>query len=634
MPKQTYIINRFEGGINDSADPRDIKDNELSLCVDLMVDEVGLLRTIGSNVSHDAPVLDNTGAGVTQTSGSGLFYFKHDRKGGEDAGDSEAETGDSYLALYDDADAQVWVYSLATDDWDDDKDSAENGVINFKGKSTSAAARPSYYSMDGNLRVSTGEFSKYDSGSNVVQTFTATNTGLGITSNSHFAVGNYLRIEDEILYVVSIINGGTDFAGSHTGSDDAGTLADSAATFTNDFLIGGTILNQTDGSTAIITDNTVTTVTASLGSGTDNNWDTNDNYTINNLLEVRRGMFGTKPTSHANGTDIYILNMNQWYGYINNKFFQDSSSTPAYITDKWYNNIQHLRSLDELGISLSSYDATSSSPTSSEINATNKIIVAYWFTATDEDAGFWLGSYWLGMTPIYLDGQEGPISTIGTSPVQIHKEILNVQLYITHPDLDDTSIATSDGHPLLDERIIGLKLYIKNFTSDEWFLLKEFDLLKGGEHGWETYNSDSGANTSVSGGNTLTGFWKTTTDPDSLSVAAPSDTASYDGEAEDNTCVVTLDLEESKGTGRIGTIRLNGFTNSPLYEEVSLSNTGSQAKTFNVINPGVGTHKFVAELLDENFNIMARAEREQAISDSGVTSSPSTDGGGGGGGSS
>tara|TARA_R100001594_G_scaffold62693_1_gene97070 strand:- start:3834 stop:5528 length:1695 start_codon:yes stop_codon:yes gene_type:complete len=564
MPKQTYIINKFHGGINNSSDPRDIKDSELSDCTDLMVDELGIIRTIGSNATHDTPVLDNTGAGVTQTPGSGLFYFAHDRKGGEDAGDNEAETGDSYLALYDDSDAQIWIYSLAEDDWNDDKDSSENGVINFIGKTTGAAARPSYYSVDGNLRVSTGEFSHYDSNANTAEAVDTTETVIDKTNDTNIVAGNYIRIEDsldEIMYVVSV----------------------------------------------------------------DNSADT---------MTVKRGMFGTKQIEHATGKNIYILNMNQWYGYVNNKFFQDSTTTPVYTTDKWYNAIQHIRSLDELGITLITYDATSSSPTATQISAINKIVVAYWFTTTDEDAGFWQGSYWLGMTPVYLGDQEGPVSVVGSEPVQIHKEILNVQLYISHPDIDDASIVAGDGHPLIDDRIIGLKLYIKNYTSDEWFLLKEFDLLEGGEHKWATYNSDAGANTSSSGGNTLTGYWKTTSTADSLSVAAPSATESYDGEDESNTCVVTLHLDESKGTGRKGTLRLNGFSNSPLYEEVDLSSEDSQAKTFNVINPGVGTHKFVAELLDENFNIMKRAEIQQAISDSGVTTKPSTHGGGGGGGSS
>ena len=551
MPKQTYTINRFHGGINDSADPRDIKDTELSSCTDLMVDEIGLIRTIGNNSTdtHDALVLDNTGTGVTQTPGSGLFYFAHDRKGGEDAGDNEAETGDSYLALYDDSDAQVWIYSLATDDWDDDKDSNENGVINFLGKTTGSAASPSYYTIDGSLRVSTGEFGKYLSGSliNDGSHFITTGTTLTVDNGSHFAVGNYLQIGDEIVYVT--------------------------AKSTND-------------------------------------------------LTVKRGMFGTKIAQHDNDSIVYILNMNQWYGYVKNNFFQNQSLVSAYKNNKWYNEIQHLRSLDDLGITLVHFDANSAGPTQSTINAANKIFLSYWFSTTDEDVGFWQGTYWIGLTPVYLGNQEGPISNVGTDPIQIHKQILNIQLHISHSTIDNTTISS---HPLIDERIIGLKLYIKNYTSDEWYLLKEFDLLEGGEHGWATYTSDN---------DSAKGYWNASAD--SLTVDSPSNTTSYEGAGDEtNTCVVTLDLDTAWESGRKGTLRLNGFANSPLYEEVDLSSDSSQAKTFNVVNPGVGTHKFIAELLDENFNVVYRkSSADINITDSGVTSAPQITSSGTGGGSS
>ena len=81
-------------------------------------------------------------------------------------------------------------------------------------------------------------------------------------------------------------------------------------------------------------------------------------------------------------------------------------------------------------------------------------------------------------------------------------------------------------------------------------------------------------------------------------------------------------MNESKGPNRVGTLRLLGFENSPLYAEVDLSSTSSQAKTFNVINPSPGLHKFTVELLDENFGIMRTAENEATITDSGVVNLP------------
>jgi len=643
MPKRVYKINNFHGGLNNSSDPRDVDDKEVTESINAMVDEVGRVRLSGSNVAHTtAPVINPQAYGSvtpSQVSGSGLFSFNHDRQGAEgryaysDAAAYVAEDGDSYLCLYDDSAGtssvgpSVFIYSLDHDNWTDAWEDTDQGPIQFKGKTTSGSARPCFFSVDGSVRISDGEFKSYASGSliNMGSHFLSTDRILTVDNGAHFIVGNYLRIEDEILYVKSK--------------------------------------------------------------------STHD-------LTVIRGVFGTKIVQHNDNFTIYIVNMNQWYNYLNNKLFQTSDGISVYENAKWYNNTQHIRSLDELGIELGLYDAETSSPSASQISQSNKIIVAYWYTTTEKDVGFWNGSYFIGLTPVYEGGQEGPISTVKNhiysgsllaealdnsetgidvddgddfvvndiilvdaekmkvtnistntltvtrgylgsdkvthlddapvyvikdSALNINEEILNVQLYITHPDLDDSSIVEADGHPLLDERITGLKLYTKQYTSDEWFLLKEFDLLEGGEHGWATYNSVAGAEVDIgdgSNGNTLTGFWKTTSTADSLSVAAPSATASYDGENESNTCTVTLNLEESKGLNRVGVIRLSGFENSPLYKEVDLNNLDAQARAFNVINPAPGTHKFVAHLLDENFNIMARAEVEQAISDSGVDASP------------
>ena len=84
-----------------------------------------------------------------------------------------------------------------------------------------------------------------------------------------------------------------DLSGTHTGSDHASTLTDSAGTFPVDALIGATINNTTDGSSGTITDNDGTTISVSggLSGGLDNSWDDNsgdpgDSYTITNFPET------------------------------------------------------------------------------------------------------------------------------------------------------------------------------------------------------------------------------------------------------------------------------------------------------------------------------------------------------------
>ena len=78
MPKQLLKIDQFHGGLNNNADPRDIAPNELSSATDVMVDELGKIRTLGQTATHgEAPA-----NGAVITAGYGLFQFSHDRTGG------------------------------------------------------------------------------------------------------------------------------------------------------------------------------------------------------------------------------------------------------------------------------------------------------------------------------------------------------------------------------------------------------------------------------------------------------------------------------------------------------------------------------------------------------------------------
>ena len=79
-------------------------------------------------------------------------------------------------------------------------------------------------------------------------------------------------------------------SGAHTGGNgEATVMTDSNAAFTVDALIDWKIYNVTDGSYGIITDNDATSVTvAALVGGTDNDWDTADQYEINRSLSIVR----------------------------------------------------------------------------------------------------------------------------------------------------------------------------------------------------------------------------------------------------------------------------------------------------------------------------------------------------------
>ena len=161
MPKKIYKMVQFHGGLSTNSDPKDIAENELANIVDAMVDELGKIRLMGSSENHvsGSPEDDKSGGWTSNnTPGHGLFYFAHDRTGAEDSGQSEAETGDHYLAVYDGGDAQVWVYSKNLDLWDDHYDGPNAGVVDL-GATATKISNIVYYSIDGSLRITDGNFS-------------------------------------------------------------------------------------------------------------------------------------------------------------------------------------------------------------------------------------------------------------------------------------------------------------------------------------------------------------------------------------------------------------------------------------------------------------------------------------------
>lgn len=101
-------------------------------------------------------------------------------------------------------------------------------------------------------------------------------TTLALTVEAVYNAGAVLGIR------VHVRTSYTDLAeGTHTGGMAVALLTDAAAHFGNaDELVGLIVFNVTDGSTGVITANTLNTITAALAGGTDNLWDTNDVYYI------------------------------------------------------------------------------------------------------------------------------------------------------------------------------------------------------------------------------------------------------------------------------------------------------------------------------------------------------------------
>ena len=136
MPKQTFKIQGFHGGINSDADPRDIKDFESPSSLDANIDSVGRVKLMGavgaSNGGNTSAILNNRGLFVmgsdrdlTGSDYTGVLIFKYDN---------------------DSTDADVGVNAKDAGSW-------HNDFIPLTDQIT-----PVFYSADGVLRVGDSSF--------------------------------------------------------------------------------------------------------------------------------------------------------------------------------------------------------------------------------------------------------------------------------------------------------------------------------------------------------------------------------------------------------------------------------------------------------------------------------------------
>tara|TARA_R100001510_G_C7656322_1_gene216191 strand:+ start:1178 stop:3871 length:2694 start_codon:yes stop_codon:yes gene_type:complete len=132
MPKQTYKIEQFHGGLNTNADPRDIAENQSSDIVGISVNNLGRLRNIGrvnedSSTSNTIQLLDN----------KGLFVMDSDRKVSNNASSNEL-----LIIVFDDSSNTF-----------DIKDSGGWSTAEI----SLATNNPVFYSADGILRIADGD---------------------------------------------------------------------------------------------------------------------------------------------------------------------------------------------------------------------------------------------------------------------------------------------------------------------------------------------------------------------------------------------------------------------------------------------------------------------------------------------
>ena len=102
------------------------------------------------------------------------------------------------------------------------------------------------------------------SGTNLFERITLNGSGVQTLTNPNVWI-NALYVDD---------------TGTHDGLANAAVLTDTGATWTINALADRTVYNTTDGSSGTVISNTATTITATLGGGTDDDWDIGDAYSI------------------------------------------------------------------------------------------------------------------------------------------------------------------------------------------------------------------------------------------------------------------------------------------------------------------------------------------------------------------
>jgi len=111
MPKALISVNRFNAGLVNATNARDIPDNALSLADNIILDERNSIKPLGGNITHqDVP---STQAGGI-AAGSGVFVFESDHE----AGSTSLDTGENWLAIADGITGTVDLYNLTDDSFE------------------------------------------------------------------------------------------------------------------------------------------------------------------------------------------------------------------------------------------------------------------------------------------------------------------------------------------------------------------------------------------------------------------------------------------------------------------------------------------------------------------------------------
>jgi hypothetical protein len=314
-------------------------------------------------------------------------------------------------------------------------------------------------------------------------------------------------------------------------------------------------------------------------------------------------------------SDTALSAPSKQYGFIDEDLFVQSNGTSLSPRSEWVETNQDLGSFGDNSITLALDNSSDSNPDTTAIPTTGaKIVLAY--SKYSQNRGRWTGVFEFGIAPVYKGGQEGKLEGI-SGTVQLYKHKMSFKLYVSSGVVQ--TIGENDDSILGDDRITGANVYFKRHGEEDWFLLREFDLIKGEPYNWEVYNANT---------DTAEGIWA-----GSLSIAMKSG-ASVD-QFKDSTVNITYSLTGSMDSTRSGFLRVFGFLVNPVYMELPSGTTSAGEFGYassNVIEvavkiPEAGDREVYCQVLDEELNVVKESGKAEITFAIGSIDAPSTEGG-------
>ena len=220
MPKKAYKIEDFSGGINQLADPRDIQDNQFEELFNADVSRIGRITLPGNalepyqtiNVKNNVVSPDNTNelsiinTNQGLTPGYGLFAFSHDFNMRGFFGAENLEQSTDFLCINDGAHIDIWDSCHAPGGgiplWINsaiklgEAHLADNGL----------KVKPSYYMANDGIRVIDSNFGEQIVESSLNEDLDSTEVGIDVASAQLYVVGEYIKIDTEIIKIDSILS--------------------------------------------------------------------------------------------------------------------------------------------------------------------------------------------------------------------------------------------------------------------------------------------------------------------------------------------------------------------------------------------------------------------------------------------